>query len=237
MENQINWKDWYFAKAKQPDPFVTKLVFDVIKPGCTLKIMEQISQGVLDVENPFVVNWRFVRFSHAWLKRDVVDRRTFNASLTLHMRLAGRGFYRGLSGWIQKAAGWTRKADKTALSFITEQQYMDIEKAALHHMPKELAIGVTAAMRLVYYCGLKASTVYSLKREDVVNVDGRTLLYKSGKLYDLPDHVRVPLAEWIRRPTIRPGVARGRIFNVAVNKALIAAKELHSTFTSMRRLA
>lgn len=241
MEHTINWMDWYFSHPKKTDPEITKLVFDVVKPGCSKKALTQIAKGVLDIDNPYLVNWKFFRMGHAYLKMSNLDRRTFGSAVSHSLRLSSKGFFRAPAPWVRIAAGWPKQDKKRnkELIFIPEDKFLEIEAAATQEAPTEMALGIRVALRLSYYCGMPINAVSTIRLEDLVEANGQTLLYKSGSLYDLPDHVRVPLAEWIRvrYEHTRKVTPRTRVFTPPVYRAVAPIKTLHQTFYSIRKLS
>ena len=236
-----DWKDWYFAKAKgRPSKDAVSLFWDVIKPGCSSKMMAQISQAVLDIEDPRLVDWRFLRPGHIWLRREDIDKRTAIAGMHNIKRLAAMGVQRRMHSWFHEQLGWVPKTNTLKQLEIThEADFLEIEKGAVEGLPRDLSTGVQAILRLMYYGGLTAHQAGSIKFEDLTYVDGRVLIYSRGLLLEVPDHVRFILMDWIRlRSTGRRVKTDGnsKIFRIDQYRVAVQFPKLPDTLRSIRRL-
>ena len=244
MSDSESWIDWYFERAKRtPSAEDHDFYFKTIKPSMSPKMMRQVAKVVLDSDNPHTVDWRAVRPAHFWLKKDQLDKRTLAAAMSNAKRLAAKGVTRRFNRWFEKQLGWDRKSTRTNIEILSEDQYLEIEREAMKGMAEDMAAGIRAFMRLMYYVGLTPGAVASLKREDLVQADGRVLIFKTGRLYDLPDHVRLPLTAWLRikaqaqhkgHRAKSPG--KLRLFRVDHHRIAGKFPKLNGTFKSLKRL-
>lgn len=237
-----DWKVWYFSKArKPPSKRVFNLLFNEIGPGCSNKMLAAIAEGVLDIGNPFAVDWRFIRPAHIWMMRHKMDRRTMSAGMSNARRLVSKGIQRRVNPWILDQLGWKVYKKVGALEIVDEDQFKAIEDGAVLGQPEDLAVGIRAILRLIYYAGLNATQAGMIRYDDLVYADGRALLYKSGRLIELPDHVRLPIAEWIRVRAEKR--TRGRllpnalIFRADQKAVCYKHTKLSETFKSFKRLS
>lgn len=241
----MNWVDWYFERAKRPPSAEDHdFYFRTIKPSMSPKMMGQVAKVVLDIDNPHTVDWRFLRPAHFWLKKDMLDNRTLVAAMSNAKRMAAKGVTRRFNRWFEKQLGWERKSTRSHLEILTEDQYLEIEREALNGIPEDMAAGLKAYMRLMYYAGFSPGACASLKREDMIQADGRVLIFKAGRVYDLPDHVRLPLLAWLRikaqathkgHRAKNPG--RLRLFRLDMHRIASKFPKLNETYKSVKRLS
>lgn len=241
----MNWIDWYFERANRPPSADDhEFYFKTIKPSMSPKMLRQVAKVVLDNDNPHTVDWRFLRPAHFWLKKDLLDHRTLIAAMSNAKRLASKGVTRRFNRWFDKQLGWEHKRASRIIEILSEDKYLEIEREAVKGMAEDLSVGLRAFMRMMYYTGLSAGAVSSLKVEDLIMVDGRALVYKAGKIYDLPDHVRLPLVAWLR---VKAGAThRGyrakkpgnlRLFRLDHHRIANKFPKLPETYKSLKRLS
>lgn len=241
----VDWKDWYFERARQRvTPEAKDLFWKQIKPGCSNKVLAQIAKGVLDIEDPHVVDWRFLRPAHVFLRADALDKQTLSGAMNNIKRIVTNGAQRRISSWFMDQLGWRPGVEKqTQISILSEDEFSQIESGAISGLPDDLAMGVKAMMRLMYYAGMSSRQVAIIKSEDITLVDGRMLLYSRGLLYELPDHIRLPLAAWIRMRAEKKQRGRkvksdgtGKVFRADQARVVSKLPKLPDTFKSIRRL-
>lgn len=239
----MNWIDWYFQRARQRvSAQAHDLFWNQIKPACSSKMLAQICQGTLDIPDPTVVDWRFIRPAHLWLKRDSLDKRTLSTGMYNIKRIVAAGGQRRINPWFIKQMGWKSSAESRVISLLSEADYDLIEVSALEGLPEDFALGVRAILRLMYYAGISHSRLAQIRYNDIVFVDGRTLVYSGGYLLELPPHVSLPLIAWIRHRAEavtkgrKPSGGDSRVFRV--DQARVGAKfpKLIDTYNSLRRL-
>lgn len=237
----MNWVDWYFERARvRPDQAARNLYWKEIGPGCSNRMLAQVAQVVLDMPDPTMVDWRFLRPGHLWLKHDQIDRRTLSAAMSNIKRIASKGAQRRVHPWFNNQMGWERAKASKSLNILTEEDYILVEEGATSGIATDLGLGVRTALRLMYYAGLQPGLLARLELDDILEVDGRMLLYSSGRLLEMPDHIRLVLAPWLRY--IREAKLKGRkakaakVFRTDVIRIANQFKSLTETYFSLRRL-
>lgn len=230
------WQSWYFEQAKKPvSPFIRNLFWNEIKPGTSPKMLATIAKGVLDIDDPYVIDWRSVRPAHLYLKRDEVSPRATLSALSNMSRMSSRGLQRVMPSWFRYFTGWSvRQVAAKTLNVIEEEEFATILKEATHGQSEEFSLGVRALFGIAYYCGLRSSQAGTLVLDDLIAYDGRTFIAKYGRLIELPDHVREPLAAWMRVKKLRSGTKL--LFSTNQKRALAKYPKLYETHVSLKRM-
>lgn len=230
------WQTWYFEQAKKPvTPFVRNLFWNVTKPGTSPKMLATISKGVLDIDDPYVVDWRNVRAAHLYLKRDNISPRATLSALSNMSRMNSHGLQRVIPSWFRYFTGWSvRQVAAKTLNVIEEEEFAAILEEVTHGQSKEFSLGVRALFSIAYYCGLRGAQAGNLVLDDLIAYDGRTFLAKYARLIELPDHVREPLSAWIRVKKLRKGTKF--LFSTNQKRALAKYPKLYETFVSLKRM-
>lgn len=234
----IDWKSWYFERARTPPtPLKKNLFWNEIKPGCSKKQLETIGKGVLDKPDPTMIDWSLVRSTHLYLKREEVSNRALLSALSNMTRMASKHLMRYSGGWFKKYIGWEKsRTQSSRLEVLEEEGFRAILAEISTGQSHEMSAGLNCIFTLAYYCGLRTSQVGLIRADDLVSVDGKTYLFKVGRLIELPDHVRLPLAHWIRtRPRIRK-TKNPLLFKIEQRRVLSKYPKLHETYMSLRRM-
>lgn len=235
----MDWKDWYFARAKvAPSPLMRRLFWDEIKPGCSKKQLGIISKSVLDIDDPTKVDWTRIRAGHLYLRRDAISQRAALSAMSNITRLMSKGLIARTSEWFREFSGWKKKAAKTQPhQVVDEETFRNILEESTKGMPDDVKKGTEALLCLAYYCGLKTSQAGLVRQNDFLQTDGRLYLYKVGRLIELPDHVRSPIHIWLRARKL--GKAAGpnpALFRQEHRKILSKYPRLYETYASLRRM-
>ena len=231
------WMQWYFDKAREPaPPLIRRLFWYDIKPGTSPKALASIAKGVLDIDDPHVVDWRNVRTFHLYVKRDNLSPRTVLSALSNMARISSRGIQRVMPSWFRYFTGWSkREVGKAVLEVTDEETFRLIVQEVTSGQPEDMQLGTAALFSIAYYLGLKTSQANGLRFEDLIMVDGKAYLAKVGRLIELPDHVRLPLAAWLRVRRAKK-TADFYVFKPPQKRALAKYPTLYETHVSLKRM-
>ena len=233
----MDWKSWYLDRAKVPaDAKRKRLIWDEIKPGCSKKQLAALAKNVLDMDDPLQVDWCSVRATHFYLAKDNTNHRALMSGVSNMTRMVSKGTIRKNCNWFRVFLGWskTKYLSKT-LEIIDHDKFLDIVLEVTKNQPHETALGLSAIFHMAYYTGLKAAQLGHIRASNMFTVDGKVLVFASGRLIELPPHVLVPLKTYLR--TRKPIRSKDpALFKIEHKQALGRYPTLTDTYTSLARM-
>lgn len=231
-----NWKDWYFTRAKSPiSPTRSHLLWREVRVSSSPRALKGIAESVLDMDNPYMVDWTNIRSGHLLLKMESVDKRTMLLAQSVLQRLVSKGIIPKANEWFRKLTGFSKRKTATpTLEILNEDQFLKLLES-LDDLPGAVGWGLRAALPLRYYCGMTHGQVTNLRKSDIIYRNREILIYCSGRLINLPPHVRKPLEKYlVSGPKYRS--EDPKIFTGTHSKTLAKYPNLHNTYQSLRKM-
>jgi len=237
LNNTTDWKEWYLSRASQaPSARRRHLIWNEIRPGCSKKQLAVIAKGVLDIEDPTKVDWCSVRATHMYLALDRTNTKAIMSGMSNLTRFVSKGMIRRSCNWFRLFVGWSKVRHlNKVLEVIDQEKFASIIVEIMKNQPQEHALALSAIFHLAYYTGLRSSQLGHLRASSVFNVDGKVLIFASGRLIELPPHVLVPLKAYLRvkKATRAKDPA---LFKPEVKLALAKYPTITDTYISLARM-